>query len=45
MEYHVPAIGVASEKNGCQDESEVWAFRGSKSQIKLIATELLGVGV
>jgi hypothetical protein len=44
MEYHVPAIGGASGTKVCEDESEVWAFGGSREQIDAIAIELLGVG-
>jgi hypothetical protein len=41
LEYHVPAIGRGTGRMRCEDFGQVWAFRGSKSQVLKIARELL----
>jgi hypothetical protein len=42
FEYHVPAIGHGTGFTRCVDTAQVWAYRGSQSQIALIAKTLLG---
>jgi hypothetical protein len=41
LEYHVPAIGKKTGKNYSEDESQLWAFRGSESVIRSVAQHLL----
>jgi len=41
LEYHVPAIRKGTGRCHCEDVSQVWAFRGSKEQIQIIARQLL----
>lgn len=41
LEYHVPAIGRGTGATRCDDSAQVWAFRGSKAKIDLIARTLL----
>jgi hypothetical protein len=41
MEYHIPAIGSKTGKKLSEDQSQLWAFRGSESAIKSIARHLL----
>jgi hypothetical protein len=41
LEYHVPAIGPRLKRYVCEDESQVWAFRGSASEIVSAARCLL----
>jgi hypothetical protein len=41
LEYHCPAIGSGTGRTRCVDESQVWAFRGTRAQIQLIAHTLL----
>jgi len=41
LEYHIPAIGGGTGATQCQDAAQVWAFRGSKSQIETVAKILL----
>jgi hypothetical protein len=41
LEYHVPAIGHRTGRFRCIDEAQVWAFRGPKTEIRLIAKTLL----
>jgi hypothetical protein len=43
LEYHVPAIGGPNAPLACEDFAQVWAYRGSKAEMGLIARELLGV--
>lgn len=45
LEYHIPAIGAGTGQASCSDEAQVWAFRGSESDIKRIAQILLGAVV
>lgn len=42
LEYHTPAIGQDTGRTRCQDEAQVWAFRGAQSQILRISQLLLG---
>lgn len=42
LEYHTPAIGRETGRTRCEDASQVWAFRGPRSQIQIIAELLLG---
>lgn len=41
LEYHVPAIGSQQNGSRCEDESQVWAFRGTQNAIMSIAGKLL----
>lgn len=41
LEYHVPAIGAGTGRTYCEDESQVWAFRGPHEEILAIARCLL----
>ncbi|MGA7633632.1 MAG: hypothetical protein WCB11_22955, partial [Terriglobales bacterium] len=41
MEYHVPAIGGDTGLNHVDDRSQLWAFRGSRSDILKTARALL----
>jgi hypothetical protein len=41
LEYHTPAIGHGTRRLRCDDEAQVWAFRGPKLKIDLIAKALL----
>lgn len=41
LEYHIPAIGKGTGKIECNDESVVWAFRGSLDSIRAICRSLL----
>ncbi|MFZ0560317.1 MAG: DUF6786 family protein [Terriglobales bacterium] len=41
MEYHVPAIGGSTGLHHVEDRSQLWAFRGSRSDILKIARALL----
>jgi uncharacterized protein DUF6786 len=41
LEYHVPAVASRKAGSRCEDESQVWAFRGPKQTIKSIAGRLL----
>jgi hypothetical protein len=45
LEYHSPAIGEGTGRTRCTDESQVWAFRGARQQIQLIAQTLLSPGI
>jgi hypothetical protein len=42
MEHHVPAVGADTGRQTSTDVSQVWAFRGSRRVITLIAGTLLG---
>lgn len=42
LEYHIPAVGAQTGRGSCGDQAQVWAFRGSESDIKRIARMLLG---
>jgi hypothetical protein len=41
LEYHVPAIGSRAGKSHSTDQSQLWAFRGSKSAVTSAARHLL----
>lgn len=41
LEYHIPAIGGATGLNRCDDAAQVWAYRGTREQIKNVAAHLL----
>ena len=41
LEYHVPAIGHGTGRMRCEDEAQVWAFRGNRAAIGHVATSLL----
>ncbi|HPO16295.1 MAG TPA: hypothetical protein PLI09_22860 [Candidatus Hydrogenedentes bacterium] len=41
LEYHIPAIGGKSGMGRCDDEAQVWAFRGPTEQIVAVARCLL----
>ena len=43
LEYHIPAIGYGTGRVRCDDEAQVWAFRGSKNTVEKVARVLLGV--
>ena len=45
LEYHIPAIGVPGAPPRSEDFAQVWAYRGARAQIALIAQELLGVAI
>lgn len=45
LEYHIPAIGGVTGRTRCDDTAQVWAFRGSKAQIRFIAKTLLSPSV
>lgn len=41
LEYHIPAIGGNSGLGRCDDEAQVWAFRGPTEKITTVARCLL----
>jgi hypothetical protein len=41
LEYHAPAIGATADDLLCEDESQLWAFRGSWAAIRAVAQRLL----
>lgn len=41
LEYHTPAIGTGTGCTRRDDAAQVWAFRGEKTEIKLVAKTLL----
>lgn len=41
LEYHVPAIGGSTGNWYCEDESQVWAFRGAEQTILQVSRLLL----
>jgi hypothetical protein len=43
LEYHMPAIGRGTGRRRSEDTSQVWAFRGSREQIRAIVKTLLSV--
>lgn len=45
MEYHAPALGHDMESARGADVSQMWAFRGRRDDIDVIARELLGSGL
>lgn len=42
MEYHAPALGTPPTPEQSEDVSQLWAFRGSREVINVIAHKLLG---
>jgi hypothetical protein len=42
LEYHIPAIGHGTGRIRCQDEAQVWAFRGLQTQISQVCQLLVG---
>ena len=42
LEYHIPAVGHGTGRTRCQDEAQVWAFRGTKPQISRVCRLLIG---
>jgi hypothetical protein len=42
LEYHIPAIGHGTGRTACQDEAQVWAFRGPKPQVLRVCRLLVG---
>jgi hypothetical protein len=42
LEYHIPAIGKGTGRTRCDDEAQVWAFRGPQAKIATVASLLLG---
>jgi len=45
LEYHVPAIGGPAGKASMEDVAQVWAYRGERAELALVARKLLGVPV
>jgi hypothetical protein len=45
QEYHVPAIGAKSGRMFSEDQSQLWAFRGSERAIKSVARHLLAAEI
>jgi len=43
LEHHTAALGSNSDRTVCEDVSKIWAFRGSRSDIRRISGELLGI--
>jgi hypothetical protein len=41
LEYHAPAVGGSTGLSQCNDESQVWAFRGAHDEITAIVQLLL----
>ncbi|MHB9036796.1 MAG: DUF6786 family protein [Armatimonadota bacterium] len=41
LEYHIPAIGHGTGLTRCDDQAQVWAFRGSRESILQVARILL----
>lgn len=41
LEYHIPAIGQGTGRLRCDDAAQVWAFRGSQTEIEQVAKLLL----
>lgn len=41
LEYHIPAIGQPTGRTACNDEAQVWAFRGPLAKIERICECLL----
>ncbi len=42
LEYHIPAIGQGTGRARCQDEAQVWAFRGPRAQVLRAGRLLIG---
>jgi len=43
LEYHAPALGELPDRDRSEDVSQVWAFRGPRRALDMIAHALLGV--
>ncbi|MBP5094291.1 MAG: hypothetical protein J6X53_03365 [Abditibacteriota bacterium] len=41
LEYHIPAIGKGTGRCKCDDQAQVWAFRGSKEKMLSVVKTLL----
>jgi len=41
LEYHAPAISSRTGCRRCNDEAQIWAFRGTKAEIQTVANTLL----
>jgi hypothetical protein len=41
LEYHAPAIGGRDGRRWCEDESQVWAFRGHEQDIRAVGKTLI----
>ena len=42
LEYHIPAVGHGAGRTHCDDEAQVWAFRGPERQVTRVRERLLG---
>jgi hypothetical protein len=42
LEYHIPAIGHGTGRTLCQDEAQVWAFRGPEDEVARACRLLVG---
>lgn len=42
LEYHVPAIGHGTGRTRCQDEAQIWAFRGPEHEVLQACRLLVG---
>jgi hypothetical protein len=42
LEYHIPAIGQGAGRARCDDQAQVWAFRGPESQVRRVCKLLVG---
>ena len=45
LEYHAPAIGAFPDPTRSEETSQVWAFRGGRDVIDVIAQKLLGAAI
>ena len=45
LEHHAPALGELPDPTRSEDVSQVWAFRGARQAIDMIAHKLLGAGI
>jgi hypothetical protein len=45
LEHHAPALGALPDPAQSEDVSQVWAFRGGRTAIDVIARTLLGAGL
>jgi hypothetical protein len=41
LEYHIPAIGQGAGSTRCDDEAQVWAFRGPEPQVSRVCKLLV----
>jgi hypothetical protein len=42
LEYHIPAIGHRTGRVRCDDEAQIWAFRGPERLVLQVRRLLLG---